>query len=143
MARGRGLGGLLAILGLALIFGSRRKVTAASFVSPFDFTREPSPITRAEYYYYMTKPAAEVDPDQGEELRELTTTGGKTGLVLTVNGRIPTPSGTTIPWPTKRTGRIAVEEQLQPLETKQEESFQDIEVNGRVIKSVNLRLQPL
>ena len=86
----------------------------------------------------MTK--AEDELEAGESLEEAITTSGQVGRWLTVNGRIPTPLGTTIPLPTVHVGRVAVEKMLQPIEeAKEEPHFQD--VAGR--RSVNLRLKPI
>lgn len=130
------MGGLIAILALALVFMRPRELTARDFPGAF----QPSIYspTYGQYYSYVTK--AEDELEAGEAFEEQETIGGKTGRWLTVNGRIPTPSGTTIPLPTVHVGRVQVEKMLQPIEEAKEEShFQD--VAGR--RSVNLRLKPI
>jgi len=136
MGRGSGAGLGFLIL-LAMFLGMPRKLTAADFVGAFQ-----APVyspSYGQYFTYVTK--AEDELGEGEALEETPhPIAGRTGQWLTVNGRIPTPSGTTIPLPTKRVGRIAVEKMLQPIEEAVEEPhFQD--VAGR--RSVNLRLKPL
>ena len=125
----------LALLAV-LLLGSRKKLTAADFPGAFQpATYQP---TYSQYVTYVTKPADELEA--GEALEESTTLSGRTGQWLTVNGRIPTPRGTTIPMPTVHVGRVAVEKVLQPIEeAKEEPHFQD--VAGR--RSVNLRLKPI
>jgi len=136
MGRGSGVGMVL-LAGILLLGMKPRKLTASDF--PGAFQPPVSPITYTEYITYVTK--AEDELEEGESLEETPhPIAGRTGRWLTVNGRIPTPSGTTIPLPTRRVGRVAVEKMLQPLEEAVEEPhFQD--VAGR--RSVNLRLKPL
>lgn len=127
----------LAIVFLAiLLLGSRKKLTAADFPGAFQGpTYSP---TYGQYFTYATKPEDEIEAR--ESLEEAVTTSGQVGRWLTVNGRIPTPRGTTIPMPTVHVGRVAVETKLEPLEEAVEEPhFQD--VAGR--RSVNLRLKPI
>ena len=135
MGKGSGAGlGLLVLL--ALFLSKPRKLTARDFVGAFQApTYSP---TYEQYFTYVTK--AEDELEEGESLEETPhPIARRTGQWLTVNGRIPTPSGTTIPLPTRRVGRIAVEKMLQPIEEATEEPhFQDIA--GR--RSVNLRLKP-
>lgn len=142
MAKGSGLGGLLAILGVALIFGKKRKLTGEDFTGAFPIDTARSRISYHQYFTFATKPEDEVDPIRGESLEESYTTSGQAGQWLTVNGRIPTPRGTTIPMPTIRARgtRIKVEEQLQAISPPKEVP-QFADTNGR--RSVNLRLQPL
>ncbi|GAI19951.1 unnamed protein product [marine sediment metagenome] len=126
----------LALLAV-LLLGSRRKLTAKDW--PGAFQPASGPITYGQYFTYATKPADELE--EGEAFEEMSPVGSTLkGRWLTVNGRIPTPRGTTIPIPTVHVGRVAVEEMLQPIEEAVEEPhFQD--VAGR--RSVNLRLKPL
>jgi len=123
----------IVILALAL---KPRKLTASDFAGAFQLpTFQP---TYGQYFTYVTK--AEDELGEGEALEESVTTSGQVGRWLTVNGRIPTPQGTTIPLPTVHVGRVKVEEMLQPIEEAVEEPhFQD--VGGR--RSVNLRLKPI
>lgn len=124
----------LALLAIILLGSRGKKLTAESFAGPFQRGVAPS---YASYYYYATKPADELE--SGESLEESITSKGQVGQWLTINGRIPTPRGTTIPLPTVHVGRVAVDEMLQPLEKKDPQVFEDI--GGR--KSVNLRLRRL
>jgi len=135
MGRSSGAGlGLLVLL--ALFLSKPRKLTALDF--PGAFQPPVSTFSYSQYVTYVTKTEDELEA--GESLEEAVTTSGQVGQWLTVNGRIPTPSGTTIPIPTRRVGRVAVEKMLQPIEEAVEEPhFQD--VAGR--RSVNLRLKPL
>lgn len=139
MGRGSGAGlGLLVLL--ALFLSGDRKLTALDFSGAFQ-----PPVyspTYSQYFSYVTK--AEDELEEGESLEEMPhpVLDRPAGQWLTVNGRIPTPLGTTIPIPTRRPrgSRIAVETKLQPIEeAKEEPHFQD--VAGR--KSVNLRLKPI
>ena len=124
-------------MGGILLFALKpRKLTALDFPGAFQL-----PIytpTYGQYFTFVTK--GEDELGEGEDLEESITTSGQVGRWLTVNGRIPTPRGTTIPLPTVHVGRVAVEKMLQPIEEAKEEShFQDIA--GR--RSVNLRLKPV
>jgi len=87
--------------------------------------------------------AEDVEADDRLELVEsspIITSATRKGQWLAVNGRIPTPRGTTIPLPTVHVGRVAVEKMLQPIEEAVEEPhFQDVGTR----RSVNLRLRPL
>jgi len=137
MGRGSGIG--LAILaGILLLVMKPRELTALDFSGAFQ-----PPIyspTYSQYYSYVTKPEDELA--EGEEFVTMPhpVLDRPPGRWLTINGRIPTPSGTTIPLPTVHVGRVKVEEMLQPIEEATEEPhFQD--VAGR--RSVNLRLKPL
>jgi len=135
MGRDSGLAVLGAIVVLVLAL-KPRKLTALDFPGAF----QPSIYspTYSQYFRYVTK--GEDELGEGEALEESVTTSGQVGRWLTVNGRIPTPRGTTIPLPTIHVGRTAVETKLQPIEEAVEEPhFQD--VAGR--RSVNLRLKPL
>jgi len=136
MGRDSGIG-LLVLVGLLALTMKPRKLMASDFVGAF----QPSTYapTYSQYFQYVTK--AEDELQEGESLEETPhPIAGRTGQWLTVNGRIPTPSGTTIPLPTKRVGRIAVEKMLQPIEEAAEEPhFQDVGTR----RSVNLRLKPM
>lgn len=132
MGRDSGLAvGLILLLALAL--SKPRKLTSASFGNG-------RAITYRQYYEYATASGEDVEADDSSELTESETTLGQVGVWRTINGRIPTPHGTTIPLPTVHVGRTPVETMLQPLEeAKEEPHFQD--VAGR--RSVNLRLRPI
>lgn len=142
MGKGSGAGlGLLVLL--ALFLSKPRKLTSLDFPGAFQpSTYSP---TYSQYFDFATMPAEDVEADDALELIEASPISKRNGLVqtgqwLTVNGRIPTPRGTTIPLPTVHVGRTAVETKLQPIEEAIEEPhFQD--VAGR--RSVNLRLKPL
>jgi len=133
---GRGSGAGLGLLVLLALFLRPRRLTASDFVGAFQTpTYTPS---YGQYFTYVAK--GEDELGEGEALEESVTSLGQRGRWLTVNGRIPTPRGTTIPLPTVHVGRTAVETKLQPIEEAVEEPhFQD--VGGR--RSVNLRLKPL
>ena len=134
---GRDSGALLGVLlVLAVFLGRTRKLTASDFSGAFQPSR--GGFSYSQYVTYVTK--SEDELGEGESFEESVTTSGRRGRWLTVNGRIPTPRGTTIPLPTIHVGRTAVETKLQPIEEAVEEPhFQD--VGGR--RSVNLRLKPL
>jgi len=135
MGRDSGLGLLVGVVILALAL-KPRKLTALDF--PGAFAPPTYSPTYGQYFTYVTK--AEDELEAGESLEESVTTSGQVGRWLTVNGRIPTPRGTTIPLPTVHVGRTIVTTMLQPIEEAVEEPhFQD--VAGR--RSVNLRLEPL
>lgn len=99
MGRDSGIGGLLALLGLALIFSKPSKRTIGG-------------VTPALYYEYR---AWATDPEApAEELEE-----GPTGKVwrTVTPGRIPTPSGGSIPIPRPFPGgKIDVNKMLNPVE---------------------------
>lgn len=143
MARNGGLGALIA-LGLVVVLSKREKLTASSFYPTFTAPSITLPaITYEQYFEFVTMPVEDVEADDALELVEaspIVTTATKKGQWLTVKGRIPTPSGKTIPIPTRRVGRIAVEKMLQPIEEAAEEPhFQDVGTR----RSVNLRLKPM
>lgn len=136
-------------LGLVLLLSKPRKLEAKDFVPTFERwgLDVKTPIYYSQYYDFATAAREEVEADPETELtvsRPITQTATRVGEWRTINGRIPTPLGTTIPIPTRRTHRIAVETMLEPIaEEKPEEYFADVEHNGKIIKSVNLRLKPL
>jgi len=135
MGRDSGLAFLGAMIVLVLAL-KPRKLTASDF--PGAFAPPIYSPTYGQYFTYVTK--SEDELEGGESLEESTTTSGQVGRWLTVNGRIPTPRGTTIPLPTIHVGRTAVETKLQPIEEAQEEPhFQDVGTR----RSVNLRLKPM
>ena len=131
------MGGLIAILAL-FFFLSPRKLTKQSF-APFNIPTAQRTVTYRQYFTYATKP--ETDLEEGEALEEYSGPSG-TGRFLTVNGRIPTPSGGSIPMFSTRDLSIPgqIDKMLQPIEeAKEEPHFQD--VAGR--RSINLRLKPI
>lgn len=153
---GRSSGAFLGLVLLALVFLKKpsEQLEAKDFIPTFATTRNmtlitPPSITYKQYFEFATAPREEVEEDPETQLTvsaPITQTATKTGVWRTINGRIPTPQGTTIPLPTRRVrgSRIAVEKMLEPIgEEKPEEYFADVEHNGKLIKSVNLRLKPL
>lgn len=156
MGRQSGIGGLIAILGLVYLFGSRKKLTAGSFFTGGYFPR-------AGYDVYI--PAGAVAPNgngisysqyvefatdiesKDAQWAESTTTAGLKGKWRTVNGRIPTPQGGSIPLPSLPSGsRVAVDKMLQPFE-EQKGSEQPKDVYdpraGKMRIDVSSRLRPI
>jgi len=145
MGNGRGLGGLIALLGLAFILSRDREIGPEAFYPTFEFPSISYPaITYRQYYQFATDP----DVPASEIVEQEHPIAGRTGAwrVVYVNGkpRIPTPTGGLIPLPTKRVGRIAVETMLEPIGAeKPEEYFADVEYNGKIRRAVGARLKPL
>ncbi|MBA7637894.1 hypothetical protein ES703_45543 [subsurface metagenome] len=142
MGNGKGLGGLIALLGLVLIMGRPKELKASDFYMGGP-TPPPGffPITifgpSITYEAYRTWA---LDPEAPEEELVPHATDPE-GYWRTVNGRIPTPAGGTIPIPVPFPGGIIDVNKmlkLKPIEESIEpEDYPDV---GEVI-SINLRLK--
>lgn len=142
MGRSSGAGGLLALLALIFILRKPRELAAADFIPTFTQPFQPrAQATYEQYFQYVTKSEEDIDEDVGEALVLVKhPIKGRKTQWLTVNGKIPTPSGGLIPIPAPYTGPKQIDVMLQPIEEAVEQPhFQDI----AGAKSINLRLKPI
>jgi len=145
MGRSSGLGALLAVLALAFVFMRPRELTQADFIPTFGNGSPSRTFSYSQYVTYVTKPEDELE--EGEELKTYTSPSGREGRYLTINGRIPTPSGGSIPDFSTRdlSVRLKVDEMLQPIEEAKtyDEEPQDRLENGKMRFDVSARLKPI
>ena len=111
MGRGSGLGALLAVLGLVLFLGRKEELTAGAF-----YTGGPTPPITFKFDWTSEEVRAwATDPEAPEEELVAHATD-PLGKWRTINGRIPTPVGGTIPVPVPWPGGIIdVNKMLQPV----------------------------
>ena len=118
------MGALLAVLGLFLVMGNRKVTTSQIIAGTY---------TPRQYREWAT------DFEAPSEELETSPTTGKTWRIIST-GRIPTPSGGSIPIPVKWPGgKINVNEMLKDVEEEAPAMEQD--PGGPI--SINLGLRPV
>ena len=134
MGKGSGVGGLIAVIGLVFLLGSRKKgLTASSFNLSGPGPSGPWPYTSRDYIGWAT------DMDAPVEELETSPSTGKTWRTVS-RGRIPTPEGGSIPIPVKWPGgTVNVNEMLKDVE--EEAPAMEQEPGGPI--SVNVHLRPV